>query len=143
MLIFIVNSFLIALAVLIHYEILRLLSVVIPRLSVSYRLRVLCGVLGALTAHVVEIWVFGFGYYFVETYTDVGGFSGVHNGSLLDSVYFSFSAYASLGFGDIVPVGDIRFTAGLEALVGLVLIAWSASFLYLEMTQYWKEDKIS
>lgn len=143
MLIFIVNSFLIALAVLIHYEILRLLSVVIPRLSVSYRLRVLCGVLGALTAHVVETWVFGFGYYFVETYTDVGGFSGVHNGSLLDSVYFSFSAYTSLGFGDIVPVGDIRFTAGLEALVGLVLITWSASFLYLEMTQYWKEDNRS
>lgn len=141
MFIVIINSFLVALVVLLHYEILRLLSVAIPTLSISYRLRVLCGVLGALTAHVIEVWVFGFGYYFVETYTSLGGFSGVHNGSLLDSVYFSFSAYTSLGFGDIVPIGDIRFTAGLEALVGLVLIAWSASFLYLEMTQYWKEDK--
>ncbi len=141
MLIFIINSFLIALIVLIHYEALRILSVLIPRLSISYRLRVLCGVLGALTAHVIEVWVFGFGYYFVQTYTNLGGFSGAYSGSLLDSVYFSFSAYTSLGFGDIVPIGGLRFTAGLEGLVGLVLIAWSASFLYLEMTQYWKEDK--
>ncbi len=141
MLIFIINSFLVALIVLIHYEMLRILSVSIPSLSIGYRLRVLCGVLGALTAHVMEVWVFGFGYYFVQAYTDLGGFSGMHNGSLLDSVYFSFSAYTSLGFGDIAPTGGIRFTAGLEALVGLVLIAWSASFLYLEMTQYWKEDK--
>jgi hypothetical protein len=141
MLIWIINSFLVALIVLIHYEMLRGLSKLIPKLSIAYRLRVLFGVLGALTAHVLEVWVFGFGYYFMQAYLDVGGFLGAHNGSLLDSVYFSFSAYTSLGFGDIAPLGDIRFTAGLEALVGLVLIAWSASFLYLEMTHYWRENK--
>lgn len=141
MLIWIINSFLVALIVLIHYEVLRGLSILIPKLRIGYRLRVLCGVLGALTAHVVEVWVFGFGYYFMQNFVEIGGFVGAHNGSLLDSVYFSFSAYTSLGFGDIAPLGDIRFTAGLEALVGLVLIAWSASFLYLEMTQYWRENK--
>jgi hypothetical protein len=141
MLIWIVNSFLVALIVLIHYEVLRGLSIVIPKLLIGYRLRVLCSVLGALTAHVVEVWIFGFGYYFMQNLVEIGGFVGAHNGSLLDSVYFSFSAYTSLGFGDIAPLGDIRFTAGLEALVGLVLIAWSASFLYLEMTHYWRENK--
>jgi hypothetical protein len=141
MLIWIINSFLIILVVLIHYEMLRGLSIIIPKLSIGYRLRVLFGVIGAITAHVLEVWVFGIGYYFMQTHFEVGGFVGVHNGSLLDSVYFSFSAYTSLGFGDIAPLGDIRFTAGLEALVGLVLIAWSASFLYLEMTHYWRENK--
>jgi hypothetical protein len=141
MLIWVVNSLLIILVVLIHYEMLRGLSIIIPKLSIGYRLRVLFGVLGALTAHVLEVWVFGIGYYFMQTHIEVGSFVGAHNGSLLDSVYFSFSAYTSLGFGDISPLGDIRFTAGLEALVGLVLIAWSASFLYLEMTHYWRENK--
>jgi hypothetical protein len=77
----------------------------------------------------------------MQSYPELGGFVGTQNGSLLDSVYFSFSAYTSLGLGDIAPLGGIRFTAGLEALVGLVLIAWSASFLYLEMTHYWKEKR--
>ena len=30
-------------------------------------------------------------------------------------------------------MGDVRFLAGLEALTGLVLITWSASFLFIEM----------
>lgn len=141
MLIWIINSFLVALVVLIHHEMLSGLSTLIPKLSIGHRLRVLFGVLGAITAHIIEVWVFGLGYYFMQTYAEIGGFVGAHNGSLLDSVYFSFSAYTSLGFGDIAPLGDIRFTAGLEALVGLVLIAWSASFLYLEMTSYWRENK--
>jgi hypothetical protein len=63
---------------------------------------------------------------------------GNHNGSLMDSVYFSFTTYSSLGFGDVEPIGDIRFLVGLEALTGLVLIAWTASFMYLEMSRYWK-----
>jgi hypothetical protein len=141
MLIWIINSFLVALTVLIHYEMLRGLSIIIPKLSIGHRLRVLFGVLGAITAHVFEVWAFGLGYYFMQSYPELGGFVGTQNGSLLDSVYFSFSAYTSLGLGDIAPLGGIRFTAGLEALVGLVLIAWSASFLYLEMTHYWKEKR--
>lgn len=54
-------------------------------------------------------------------------------------VYFSFTTYTSLGYGDIVPVGPARFIAGLESLMGLVLIAWTASFTYFEMTLYWED----
>ena len=32
---------------------------------------------------------------------------------------------------------DLRFLSGLEALAGLVLITWTASFLYYEMQRYW------
>jgi uncharacterized membrane protein len=55
-------------------------------------------------------------------------------------VYFSFTTYSTLGVGDIEPYGNIRFVTGLESLVGLVLITWTASFLYLEMTRYWDRD---
>lgn len=138
MLIYFINSVLIASAVLIHYEMLRWISLLIPRLNIRPRLRVLLGVFGALTAHVTQIWMFGIAYYWLAAYGKLGDLIGNTGDSLMDSVYFSFTTYTSLGFGDIEPIGDLRFLAGLEALTGLVLIAWTASFMFLEMSKYWK-----
>lgn len=139
MLIYLINTLLISAAVLIHYEVLRQLSLLIPRLRIRPRLRVLIGVFGALCGHVLEIWLYGFGYWWLHHFGGLGGLQGNYEGSLMDSVYFSLSTYTSLGFGDIEPLGDLRFVAGLEALVGLLLITWSASFMFLEMTRYWRE----
>ena len=36
----------------------------------------------------------------------------------------------SLGLGDVWPHGPIRLLTGIEALNGLILIAWSASYTY-------------
>ena len=134
----IINGALIAVAVVIHYEILRALSVAIPKWTIQHRLKVVMGLLGALTAHVIEIWVFGFGYYFLAMNPASGNLVGNYEHSLLDSVYFSFVMYTSLGIGDIVPVGNLRFLAGLETLTGLVLITWTASFMYIEMQRFWE-----
>ncbi len=68
-----------------------------------------------------------------------GGLTGSIDNNLLDCVYFSFTCYTSLGFGDINPYGHLRFLTGLEALTGLVLIAWTASFMYIEMQKLWKK----
>jgi hypothetical protein len=54
-----------------------------------------------------------------------------------DCLYFSVVTYTSLGFGDHVPVSHARLIAGVEALNGLLLIGWSASFTYLAMERYW------
>jgi Ion channel len=136
---FLINSILVALAVLIHFEALYLLSVLIPKLNIQHRLRVLFGFFGALFAHIIEIWLFAFAYYFKVISGHFGTLEGDFNNSLMDCSYFSFSTYTSLGFGDIKPTGDIRFLAGLEALTGLLLIAWTASFMYLEMQKLWKD----
>jgi hypothetical protein len=53
-----------------------------------------------------------------------------HN--FFDLVYLSLTAYTSLGFGDIYPKGDIRFLVVIEPLLGALLIAWNASFLFQE-----------
>ena len=50
---------------------------------------------------------------------------------------FSLVTYTSLAYGDIAPLGPARLLAGIEALIGLGLIAWSASFTYLEMQRHW------
>jgi len=100
---------LIAAAVLIHYEALRCLSVFMPRLDIKPRLKVVIGVFGALCAHVAEIWLFGIACYWICIQETLGKLTGNFDGSLMDSVYFSFSTYSSLGFGDIEPIGHIRF----------------------------------
>ena len=134
-----VNGLLISLAILIHYEMLRLLSVMIPRLPTRHRLKVVTGLLGAMTAHVIEIWMFGIGYYFLIECGQFGGLGGSYHHEILDSVYFSFVTYTSLGFGEIIPTGYLRFLAGLETLTGLVLITWTASFMYIEMQKFWDD----
>jgi uncharacterized membrane protein len=135
----ILNSILIAAAVLIHYEALNQLSIVIPKLPIRPRLRVLVGILGTLVAHVIEMWIFAFGYYFMVHSGKFGSLVGAFDSSLLDCVYFSFVTYTSLGFGDIEPLGNLRFLTGLEALTGLVLITWTASFMFIEMQKLWKD----
>lgn len=136
---FILNSLLVAVAVLIHFEALNQLSRIIPRLTIKPRFRVLFGIFGAIFAHVVEIWAFAFGYYFMIHQGSFGSLEGHFDKSLMDCIYFSFVSYTSLGFGDIVAKGDVRFLAGLEALTGLVLITWTASFMFIEMQKLWKD----
>lgn len=132
-----INSFLVAFAVVIHHEALTVLFWIGRKTNVRHNVAVLIGVFGALVAHVVEIWMFAVGYYYMYHAPLFGTLGGNFDGTLRDCVYFSFTTYTSLGLGDIEPVGALRFTVGLEALTGLVLITWTASFLFLKMQRYW------
>ncbi|HAC34009.1 MAG TPA: ion transporter [Gammaproteobacteria bacterium] len=131
------NTALVVLTVAIHYEFLFRTYRLLRHITLQYRYRVVIGVLAALLAHVVEIWIFGLAYYWQQQSVRLGSLQGNFDGSLLDCVYFSFTTYSTVGYGDIEPVGHLRFTAGLESLTGLVLITWSASMLFLEMQRYW------
>lgn len=133
----IVNCFLVTIAVLIHYEALSWLSMKLAKARLPHRFKVIFGVFGALCAHSVEIWIFAFAYYFMLRSGEFGFFRGDFNGSMLDCSYYSFITYTSLGLGDIAPFGHLRFVTGMEALTGLVLISWTASFLFLEMQKLW------
>jgi hypothetical protein len=132
-------SGLVALTVVIHYEMLRLLWVYIPRLQMKHRVRVIIGVFGTICAHIIEVWIFGLAFYLMIAYGDFGALEGNFDGSLTDAVYFSFTNYTTLGYGDIEPGGQLRFLAGMEAITGLSLITWSASFMFMEMMKFWEE----
>ncbi len=137
LLVFILNSLIVATVVIVHYEILFHLSAHIPRMTIKHRLRIVLGVFGALTAHALEIWIFAFAYYFMVSTTGWGALQGNFDGSLMDCAYFSFTTFTTLGYGDITPHGNLRYLTGIESLTGLVLITWTASFLYYEMQRYW------
>ena len=137
--IFIINISIIALAVLIHYEFLFRLSLAIPKMKIKHRYRIVVGVFGALVAHSIEILLFAIAYYFLSQNQEWGNLTGNFNGSLSDCIYFSYTTYSTLGFGDIEPHGHIRYLVGLESLTGLLLITWTASFLYYEMQRHWNQ----
>ena len=139
MVVYLVNMSVIALAVMIHYEFLYRITRLMPILKIRHRFRIVLGVFLALTAHVSEVWLFGISYYLMNNAEGWGFLRGNFDGSLLDCMYFSFTTYTTLGTGDIEPHGDLRFLTGLESLTGLVLVTWTASFLYLEMIRYWDE----
>lgn len=135
--VFLINTLVVALTVVIHYELLCRTSMLIPKMKIKHRLRILVGVFMALIAHAIEIWAFAIVYYLLIHTGNWGSLQGNFNGSLMDCAYFSFTTYTTLGFGDIEPLGHLRFLPGIEALTGLVLITWTASFLYYEMQRYW------
>ncbi|MDT8429756.1 MAG: potassium channel family protein [Pseudomonadales bacterium] len=134
----ILNTVTVGVVVFIHYEILYRMNQWLKVTGFRRRYRTVVGVIGALCAHAIEVWVFALVYYLVHHQLDRGSLGGAFSGTLMDCVYFSFTAFSTLGFGDIVPLGDLRFLAGIEALTGLVLITWSASFLFLEMQSDWR-----
>lgn len=133
-----INCLVVSLTVLIHYECLFYLSKLVPKLPIKPRFRIVIGVFGSLIAHSIEVWIFALAYYFIYKLGYWGTLEGNFDGGILDCVYFSYTNFTTLGFGDIVPTGDIRFLTGIESLTGLVLITWSASFLFYEMQKYWE-----
>lgn len=142
-LVFLLNALVVAVAVVIHYEFLYRITLSIPKMHVSHRYRIVVGVCGALLAHSLEIWVFALAYYFMNQADGWGNLYGNFSGTLMDCVYFSFTVFTTLGFGDIQPKGDLRYLTGVESLTGLVLITWTASFLYFEMQRHWGIGKNS
>ncbi|MCO7225896.1 potassium channel family protein [Pleionea sp. CnH1-48] len=133
----ILNCLIITSAVLVHYELLNRTSNLLVKYVSTSRFAIVIILLMSLCAHAIEVWLFAAGYYFMMQHGGFGNLTGAFDGSLLDCAYFSFTTYTSLGFGDIAPIGNLRFLAGLEALTGLVLITWTASFIFIEMQKHW------
>ena len=130
-----------ALAVLIHYEGVHWLARRYSRREIERsrdRRAMLKIIFSLLALHIIEIWCFGLAYWGLSIVPGTGYVHGVHGtDTLFDAVYLSATTYSTVGFGDLAPVGAIRLISGLESLVGLLLITWSASFTYLEMSRLW------
>ena len=133
-----VTALVTALVVLIHYEGLRLLAAVTAgRAFRRHRSALLAMMFALLALHVLEIICYGLGYWGLNTLPALGSVQGDPDLSLFDGIYLSAMAYSTASFGDLWPSGAIRVMAGMEAITGLVMIAWSASFTYMAMTTLW------
>jgi len=124
----------------IHLTCLRSLLDLLPRIARFRRARVGLVVLGALLGHLIEIAVFGTAFFFLAASERFGTVASAGEGPLSwdDSLYYSAVTYTSLGFGDLTPTGTLRLMSAVEVLTGVVLVAWTASFLFLVMRRAWK-----
>lgn len=124
-------------SVLVHYEGLIFTSGRIAHLGGLRRAKILYGIASVLVLHVCEIWIFGLILWLLLQWPACGNLRPAAQ-DLLDVIYLSAITFTTVGFGDLAPVGPIRFLSGTEALTGFVLITWSASFTYLEMERFWR-----
>lgn len=133
-------ALLISTTTVIHYEALRLLSRRLPTLRIPSRSKLLVVIFCAFIAHALEIAVYGAALFVLVGPLGIGGLAGTLGFSFLHCLYFSAETYTSLGFGDLLPVGPVRLLAGTETLNGLLLIGWTASYAYLAMERFWREE---
>jgi len=125
--------------VLVHYEGLAWMSRrLLRRHDANPRRKVVLGVLGVLSLHVAELWLFGATFWGLDRIPGTGHVVGADPLGLLDAVYLATMSYTTVGFGDVSPVGALRLLAGTSALTGFVMLTWSASFLFLEMERFWR-----
>ena len=129
-------GFLVTANILVHYEMLRLMSAYVPGLPIAVRLKVLVVVLGCFVAHTIEVWLYAVAYLLIDR-AGIGSLQGQVDESFADFLYFSATSYSTLGFGDVYPTGALRLISGIEGINGLFLIAWSTSFTYFVMDRLW------
>ena len=123
----------VVLCVALHFEGLTALRRT-PIFGTRHRVRIISLILCILTLHILEIWIFGLVYYWLVEMQGLGSLAGMTDGSLFEYIYFSATVFTTVGFGDIFPIGAIRFLTGTEAVTGLTMITWSASFTFLELS---------
>ena len=135
----IISFLLISACLYLHFKILRNAARIATGMGTSIGPPMITVMSLIFLTHLSEIILFA-GTFWVMVRTGLGGLSGAHTSTAADYFYFSIGSYTTLGMGDIVPEGSVRVVAGIEALTGLLLIAWSASFTYLMMERLWSAD---
>ncbi len=138
-----VTGLIVIACVILHYEAFIGLNWVLSRVHTHrrrQRQRLLLMMLALIALHIVEIWIFAAGFHWLLLDPANGRITGIESAHFLDQVYFSTVCYTTLGLGDLIPHGAIRFMTGTESLIGFLLITWSASFTFFEMERYWRKS---
>ena len=86
-------------------------------------------VLSIFMVHVIEIWIWA-GLYLL-----VAAFNGLE-----DALYFSTTAFTTVGFGDLMPAQDWRLLGAIEGANGFMLFGWSTAFTFEVLSQLYRGE---
>ncbi len=136
----ILSSLIAILTILIHFEAINALHHWRGEVWGGIRVKIISGIFLLFAAHSVEIWLFAGGIYLAKNVFMLGELTGVFDGSVRDYLYFSVVAYTTLGYGDIRPTGFIRTICGFEALIGILMMAWSAAYTVSRLQNMWQGE---
>ena len=102
------------------------------------RWRIVIVICGAYFSHLLQILLFTAGFLLL---TNFFGLQATHPGGgplpFDYALFYSVESFTSLGSSSTYPLGPLRLFAGLEGVIGLLLIGWSTSYTYLVMREYW------
>ena len=97
-----------------------LMAVMIPTVSVW------------MVTHTLEVMVWSLAYWTVGA-APAGA----------DHLYFAFVNYATLGYGDIVPVERWRLLGPITAMNGALLFGWSTAVMFEVLRKSWARVEMS
>lgn len=118
-----------------HYSALLSTTKLLTHFHGTHPLSIVLALFLAVIAHLMEILIFAIAWQIMFS-IDLITFS-IPSPSFLDLLYFSGTTYTTIGYGDIILTSNGRIMAVVEGVMGLVLIAWTASFTYYEMNRKW------
>ena len=72
-----------------------------------------------MAAHVLEVFVWSLAYSIVGAAP-----------AATSLVYFAFVSYATLGYGDVIPVKGWRLLGPMAAMNGALLFGWSTAVIF-------------
>jgi len=79
----------------------------------------IAAVMVLMLAHTSEVMVWSLAYALIGAAPDG-----------TDLMYFAFVNYATLGYGDVVPVEDWRLIGPMTAMNGVLLFGWSTAVIF-------------
>ncbi len=118
-----------------HYTALLFTTVVLGHFHGTHPGSIVVALFLAVLAHLCEIFIFAVAWQLMFSFGLIT-FS-IPSPDFLDMIYFSGTTYTTVGYGDIIIIGHGRILTVVEGVMGLVLIAWTASFTYYEMNRKW------
>jgi hypothetical protein len=108
----------------------RLVSVMRPFVGVM--------VLGVFVAHFLEIALFAAALTALAALDTADTPGGSPAFAQFDALYYSATYYTTTG-GPPLPTVPLRLLTVVETLTGVILAAWTASFLFMVMKKHWDE----
>ena len=117
-------------ATLLHYEAIRLLNRYAHRARSRHRVMLATVSFALVAVHLTEIALYAAIFALAAGPLGLGIIES--SGPMRPQDYFHYAAeaYASLGSADMTATGDTRLIASISPLNGLLLLAWSGSFLF-------------
>jgi Ion channel len=136
--IFLITALASILAIGLHFTALLITTKMLAKFHGIHPITIVFSLLFIVIAHLFEILIYATALNIMHSY-DMITFS-INTPDFTDMVYFSGTTYTTVGYGDIVLIGEGRIVSVIESLMGLVLIAWTASFTYYEMNRKWTRN---
>ena len=101
---------------------------------------VLWAILCLTAMHIGQMTLWGVAMYVADDWMGLGEITGETEGAFIDYLNFSMATYTSLGLGDITPTNWLKVMTGIETIVGLLCIGWSASMFVGKMGTYLEDN---